>query len=345
MSASAPEKSSNTLKRLAVRWAWVPVMALAVAALLRFVDLAEVGQALGRADPWQVAAMIGVWLVWLAVRPLRMRILLRATAPATQVAYNDAYGAHALGNAINSLLPMRAGEFAMMWVLARRAQVALPASFSAIVLDRLCDLAAALAVLILAIFLMPNPPAIVVEGIEIVTAVLVVGMALVAAAVRLRAQALRLVALLTPRRWHGAVLHRLEDLLQGLGVLARPAVFVQAVALSAVIWGLAVVSFTAGIASVWPDATFAMGAFTVGVVAMAFLVPAAPGGIGVFHAAIVFALAFYGVPAATALAYALISHALTFTVGIAVAAAWTLYNGLDPREFARANAARDADLK
>jgi len=345
MSASAPEKSSNTLKRLAVRWAWVPVMALAVAALLRFVDLAEVGQALGRADPWQVAAMIGVWLVWLAVRPLRMRILLRATAPATQVAYNDAYGAHALGNAINSLLPMRAGEFAMMWVLARRAQVALPASFSAIVLDRLCDLAAALAVLILAIFLMPNPPALIVEGIEIVTAVLVVGMALVAAAVRLRAQALRLVALLTPRRWHGAVLHRLEDLLQGLGVLARPAVFVQAVALSAVIWGLAVVSFTAGIASVWPDATFAMGAFTVGVVAMAFLVPAAPGGIGVFHAAIVFALAFYGVPAATALAYALISQALTFTVGIAVAAAWTLYNGLDPREFARANAARDADLK
>jgi hypothetical protein len=40
MSASAPEKSSNTLKRLAVRWAWVPVMALAVAALLHFVDLA-----------------------------------------------------------------------------------------------------------------------------------------------------------------------------------------------------------------------------------------------------------------------------------------------------------------
>lgn len=345
MSASDPEKSSNTLKRLAVRWAWVPVMALAVAALLRFVDLAEVGQALGRADPWQVAAMVGVWLVWLAVRPLRMRILLRATAPATQIAYNDAYGAHALGNAINSLLPMRAGEFAMMWVLARRSQVALPASFSAIVLDRLCDLAAALAVLIIAIFAMPNPPTLIVEGIEIVTAVLVVGMALVAAAVRLRAQALRVFAVLLPRRWHGALLPRLEELLKGLGVLARPAVFVQAVALSAAIWGLAVVSFTAGIGAVWPDATLAMGAFTVGVVAMAFLVPAAPGGIGVFHAAIVFALAFYGVPAATALAYALISHALTFTVGIAVAASWTLYNGLDPREFARANAARDADVR
>jgi len=342
MSASAPEKSSNTLKRLAVRWAWVPVMALAVAALLRFVDLAEVGRALGRADPWNVAAMVGVWLVWLAVRPLRMRMLLRATAPATQIAYNDAYGAHALGNAINSLLPMRAGEFAMMWVLARRAQVALPASFSAIVLDRLCDLAAALVVLIVAIFLMPNPPAIIVEGIEIVTAVLVAGLALVAAAVRLRAQALRVFAILLPRRWHGALLHRLEELLKGLGVLARPAIFVQAVGLSAVIWGLAVLSFTAGIGAVWPDATLAMGAFTVGVVAMAFLVPAAPGGIGVFHAAIVFALAFYGVPAATALAYALISHALTFTVGIAVAACWTLYNGLDPRELARANAARDA---
>jgi uncharacterized protein (TIRG00374 family) len=342
MPASTPEKPNNTLKRLAVRWAWVPVMALAIAALLRFVDLAEVAQALGRADPWQVAAMLGFWLVWLAVRPLRMRMLLRATAPATRIAYNDAYGAHALGNAINSLLPMRAGEFAMMWVLARRSQVALPASFSAIVLDRLCDLAAALAVLIVAIFAMPNPPALIVEGIEIVAAILVAGMALVAISVRLRARTMRVLAALLPRRWHSTLLHRLEELLKGLGVLARPSVFAQAVALSATIWGLAVLSFTAGIGAVWPDATLAMGAFTVGVVAMAFLVPAAPGGIGVFHAAIVFALAIYGVPAATALAYALISHALTFAVGIAVAAAWTLYNGLDPREFARANAARDA---
>jgi hypothetical protein len=317
-------------------------MALAVAALLHFVDLAEVGKALGRADLWNVAAMVGVWLVWLAVRPLRMRMLLRATAPATQLRYNDAYGAHALGNAINSLLPMRAGEFAMMWVLSRRAQMALPASFSAIVLDRLCDVAAAVAVSIVAIFAMPNPPAIIVEGIEIVTALLGIGMVLVAAGVRLRVQALRVFAVLLPRRWHGALLHRLDELLKGLGVLARPAVFVQAVGLSAVIWGLAILSFTAGIGAVWPDATLAMGAFTVGMVAMAFLVPAAPGGIGVFHAAIVFALAFYDVPAATALAYALISHALTFTVGLAVAAAWTLYNGLDPRAFARANAARAA---
>jgi uncharacterized membrane protein YbhN (UPF0104 family) len=258
------------------------------------------------------------------------------------VTYNDAYGAHALGNAINNLIPMRAGEFAMLWVLARRAQVPVAASLSAVVLDRLCDLAAALAMLGLAIRTMPNPPQAVVDGMEIVATVLCLGMGMLALAVRLRPQALKIAAALIPRRWHGALLHRIDALLLGLGVLGRPAVLVKAVLLSAAVWSLAALSFAAGIDAVQPGATFAMGAFTAGTIAMAFLVPAAPGGIGVFHAAVVFALSFFGVPAETALAFALITHALTFAVGLVVAGTWTLINGLDPRELARASAARDA---
>jgi glycosyltransferase 2 family protein len=338
MAQAAPK----SLKTMVLRWMWLPIMALSIAALLRLVDLDQVGQALATANLWNLAAMLGFWLVWLAARPLRMRLLLQATAPATPVGYNDAYGAHVLGNAINSLIPMRAGEFAMLWVLARRARVPIPASLSAVVLDRLCDVVSALVVLVWAILVMPNPPHSLVEGVEIFAALLVVGVVLMALAVRLRKRALALAAMLLPQRWHGAALHRIDDLLQGLGVLARPAVLVRAVALSGLIWALAVLSFAAGIGAVWPDATVPMGAFTVGVVAVAFLVPAAPGGIGVFHAAIVFALSFYGVPAATALAYALVSHLSTFLAGLAAAALWTLWNGLDPREIARSPQPPDA---
>jgi len=331
MAQAAPK----SLKTLVLRWIWLPIMALAILALLRLVDPNEVGQALASANLWNLAAMIGIWLVWLAARPLRMRVLLGATAPATPVGYNDAYGAHALGNAINSLIPMRAGEFAMLWVLARRAQVPIPASLSAVVLDRLCDVGSALGVLVLAILVMPNPPQTLVEGVEIFAALLAVGVVLMVLAVRLRKSAVALAAALLPRRWHDAALHRIDDLLTGLGVLARPAILVRAAALSALIWGLAVLSFAAGIGAVWPEATLAMGAFTVGVVAVAFLVPAAPGGIGVFHAAIVFALSFYGVPGAAALAYALVAHLSTLLAGLAAAAIWTLLNGLDPREIVR----------
>jgi uncharacterized membrane protein YbhN (UPF0104 family) len=90
-------------------------------------------------------------------------------------------------------------------------------------------------------------------------------------------------------------------------------------------------SFFFGVRAVWPGTTMVMGAFLLGVVALAFLVPAAPGGVGVFHAAAVFALAVFAVPAEAALAYALLTHALTFVAVFAVALIWVLSNGLDPR--------------
>jgi uncharacterized membrane protein YbhN (UPF0104 family) len=160
-------------------------------------------------------------------------------------------------------------------------------------------------------------------------------------AVRMRSFAVLLVGRLLPRRWHGKILPRLDALLTGLSVLARPAVLLRAVVLTAAIWTVTATSFTFGIGAVWPEVGLATGAFTVGITALAFLVPAAPGGVGIFHAAIVFALSFFAVPAEAALAFALLTHALTLVTGLAVAGLWTLYNGLDPRQIARDRATDD----
>lgn len=333
--------SDRKWSRLALRWAWVPVTAIAVTILVRVVDLERVGHELVTADPWRIAAMLATWLCWLALRPVRMRMLLAATAPHTSVSYNDAFGAHALGNAVNGLLPMRAGEFAMLWVLNRRAHVPVANALSAVVLDRLCDLAGAICLLGVAILALPSHPQAVVEGLAAVTATVLLGVGILMVSVRLRGIAVMLIGRLLPARWHGKILPRLDALLAGLSVLARPAVLVRAMLLTAAIWTVTATSFTFGIGAVWPDAGLSTGAFTVGIAAMAFLVPAAPGGVGLFHAAIVFALSFFAVPAEAALAFALLTHALTLAMGLAVAGFWTLCNGLDPRQIARDRAADD----
>ena len=336
---SAPHPSHRKSWRHWLRWAWVPVTAVVVGVLASLVDFQLVWHELSSADPWRVAGMLATWLLWLALRPMRMRILLQATAPDSPASYNDTFGAHALGNALNGLLPMRAGEFGMMWVLNRRAHVPVAGALSAIVLDRLCDLAAAVCLLGLAILAVPNRPQIVADGLQGVAVAFVIGVTALALAVRLRRPALSLVARLLPHRWHAAVLPRIEALLIGLSVLARPAVLARAVLMSAAIWTVTATSFTLGIGAVWPDVGLATGAFTVGVTAMAFLVPAAPGGVGIFHAAIVFALSFFSVPAEKALAFALLTHALTLATGLAVAGLWTVLNGLDPRRIARESVA------
>ncbi|MBL8833006.1 MAG: flippase-like domain-containing protein [Rhodospirillales bacterium] len=309
--------------------------AIVAAALLRVVDLDRVGHELVSADPWRIGAMLATWLVWLALRPARMRMLLAATAPQTPVGFNDAFGAHALGNALNGLLPMRAGEFAMLWVLNRRAHVPVANALSAIVLDRLCDLAGAICLLGIAIAALPARPQAVADGLAAIAAAMLVAVLLVAAAVRMRAFAVVMVGRILPLRWRAKLLPRLDALLAGLSVLARPAVLLRAILLTGAIWTVTATSFTFGIGAVWPDVGLAPAAFTVGVTALAFLVPAAPGGIGIFHAAIVFALSFFGVPAEAALAFALLTHALTLLTGLAVAGLWTLRNGLDPRRIVR----------
>ncbi|MBL8807036.1 MAG: flippase-like domain-containing protein [Rhodospirillales bacterium] len=325
----------HTTRHHWLRWAWIPLTLVVIAALAQIVDVDLVWHELRAADPWRVAGMLATWLLWLALRPVRMRMLLRATAPEVAVGYNDAFGAHALGNALNGLLPMRAGEFGMLWVLNRRAHVPVAGALSAVVLDRLCDLAAAVCLLGLATLALPNRPQVVTDGLMAVVVALAVGTLILALAIRLRRAALALAGRVLPARWHPAVLPRLEGLLVGLSVLARPAVLARAAVLSAAIWTVTATSFTLGIGAVWPDVGLMTGAFTVGVTAMAFLVPAAPGGVGIFHAAIVFALSFFSVPAEKALAFALLTHALTLVTGLTVAGLWTLLNGLDARRIAR----------
>lgn len=313
--------------RRALRWAWIPITLAAIAGLALLVDWRAVGRELAEADPGDLALMLGTWLIWLSIRPLRMRALVRATGQGENLTRNDAFGAHAVGMAVNNLLPMRAGEVAMIWLLRRRANVPAGSGASSVVLDRFCDLVGALCVLALALVWMPERPAAIERGLPIFVGALALGLAGLGAVVALRAKIVGLAARLLPAK----LVPPLGHLLDGLAVLGRPAVLIRVALWTAAIWGLAVVSFHYGVRAVWPEATPVMGAFLLGVVALAFLVPAAPGGVGVFHAASVFALAVFAVPAEAALAYALLTHALTFVAVLIVALIWVLANGLDPR--------------
>ncbi|MCM0021500.1 MAG: flippase-like domain-containing protein [Tagaea sp.] len=322
MADPAPSLLQRTL-----RWAWIPITVAAILGLALLVDWRAVGRELAEASPIDLALMMGLWAIWLCARPMRMRTLVRATGQGDALTRNDAFGAHAVGLAVNNLLPMRAGEVAMIWLLRRRANVPAGSGASAVVLDRFCDLIGALGVLTLALLTMPEPPAAIERGLPIFAGGLLAGLAALSAVVALRGKLVGLAARILP----GKLVPPLGHLLDGLAVLGRPAVLLQVTLWTASIWGLATVSFHFGVRAVWPEATLAMAAFLIGVVALAFLVPAAPGGVGVFHAASVFALSVFGVPAEAALAYALLTHALTFLASLAVALVWVLTNGLDPR--------------
>ncbi len=322
MTQTAPSGAARLL-----RWAWIPVTLAAVAGLALLVDWKTVGRELAGASLPELAAMLAIWGLWLAVRPMRMRMFVRATGHGDRLTVNDAFGTHAVGNSVNSLLPMRAGEVAMIWLLHKRANVPAGSGASAIVLDRLCDLFGALGLLLIAMSRMSQMPATISQGVPIFAAALIASLVVFAIGLRYRGFALRVAARFLPAR----LIAPLGHLLDGLSVLARLRVALGAVLWTAAIWSLIAASFYFGMDAILPDLRPTMAIFTVAVISLAFLVPAAPGGIGVFHAAAVFALSIFGVPAEAALAFAILTHALTFVFGLCVALAWVLANGINPR--------------
>jgi uncharacterized membrane protein YbhN (UPF0104 family) len=322
MTQTAPSGAARLL-----RWAWIPVTLAALAGLSLLVDWRAVGRELAEASLPELAAMMAIWGVWLAVRPMRMRMFVRATGQGDGLSINDAFGAHAVGNSVNTLLPMRAGEVAMIWLLRRRASVPGGIGTSAIVLDRLCDLFGALSLLLIALAYMPQTPETIARALPVFGAALLAALAGLAVLLSLRKRALALAARVLPAKWMAPLGH----LLDGLSVLGRPRIAIGAALWTAAISGLVATSFYFGIDAIWHDTKPVMAAFTVAVISLAFLVPAAPGGIGVFHAAAVFALSVFGVPAEAALAFAILAHALTFLLGLGVALTWVLANGINPR--------------
>jgi uncharacterized membrane protein YbhN (UPF0104 family) len=68
-----------------------------------------------------------------------------------------------------------------------------------------------------------------------------------------------------------------------------------------------------------PDAAFSTALLVLGVTALFAVLPSSPGYAGVFHAAVVLALASLGeVPKSTALAYAVVLHGVTIATLIVV---------------------------
>ncbi len=106
----------------------------------------------------------------------------------------------------------------------------------------------------------------------------------------------------------------LDNLLDGLGSLTKPQMFLSAVFWIAVSWFLGVLNYYIVLLSINPQAPFWWGVLIDLLLAMGIAIPSAPAAIGVFEATLVAALALVKIDATTALAYAVTMHFVQFAV-------------------------------
>lgn len=288
------------------RWkTWVSygISAVALVLVLRTTHFSELGGALRQARLVWLIPTLFTLVAAQVVRALRWSILMRRSP------LGATYHALTIGYMLNILLPFRLGEVARTYVMAQRSSVTMPRALSAIVLERVLDLAAAVLVLAGAMRVVPVPPVLQKAAtgalVMVIAIVTVTGMTIWQAH-RVEALLRRLLSRISEvaaDRWT----KRFVDLCDGFKDLGSASRVLAVIGLTALSWGLVYINTWTCMSmflAPGPDEVL----LVLGAMAFGSAIPAAPGGVGVVQAFAETALVVpFHEPKDRALAFVLVS--------------------------------------
>ncbi len=296
---------------------------------LRGVQLAEVARQIRAAHPWPLAIAVVLATLTFPLRIFRWSLLLRDDDDRPLPA-GPLWHAIAIGFMANNLLPFRAGELVRTFTVTRLSPARFTAAISSIAVERIFDGLTVVALLTVALLGSDLPPDVSVGGVSVTRAAQVAGAMGAAALVT----ALLVVVfpdasergvrgLLPAGRITDRLVGVIAGIRHGLAALRSPARLAGVVAWSLVIWLLNAAAFYVAFAAFQIPVGFAGALLVQGVVVFGISVQLTPGFVGQFEAAIVAALALYGVPNQLASSYAIAYHGVTF-LPIVLLGAWSL---------------------
>ena len=284
---------------------WVPgasISILLIAVILYVVDFGDTLDALQNADYRLVLIAVVLAFVWMFVRARVWKTLLR-----DRPTYKDVLFTTGEGYLLNNFLPFRLGEIGRAFLLSRKSGgMKFSEIIPTIVIERTVDL-----IFSAMIFLFSLP--FVVNAESSPTLVYIIGGSMVLGLVMM-------YILARNNRWALDSFHRLsaripslqrvggsflESFLQGLGVLTDGWLFLRFLFWMTLNWAIALISYYLMTLAFFPQAEWVWGIFGLGMAAFGGAIPSAPGAVGTFEGAVVFALTRFTTDESTALAAAL----------------------------------------
>jgi uncharacterized protein (TIRG00374 family) len=284
---------------------------------------------------WILASLVVLALAYV-VRSLRWQLLLR---PVGRIPLCTAYHSIIISFMINCVFPGRMGEIARPLILKRKTGLAFTSSLATLAAERLLDLAVLLALFFMALLnicVAAAPP--VIFGQHILSADLLMHLTRTSATgLVLLVAGLIVIANKGMRRWlviflecltdaagrmfpraHGSVQAvnqycqtLLEHFAHGLQFLKSPGNLLTATLLSMLAWLLIALSFfLVACGSPGIELGFADTIFMMVIICFFIALPSVPGYWGLWEAAGVFALHFFGIAKEQATGFSLLNHAI-----------------------------------
>lgn len=297
---------------------WLGLLISGVALYLAFRDVnwSELGAALAGAQylwliPSAVVLIVAVW-----IRGERWRWLFgaqRRNLPRARYV-----NATAIGYLITNTLPLRLGEVARLFFIARDKQQTYGQAASTIVVEKVLDVLVVLGILLVIVLNGSLPVPDWARQGALVSGVLFGGALLAMLIVvwqrglvlRVARAVLSRVPRLNVEKWLGVLQH----ILDGFAVLQPGLPLVMVLFWSVTGWLCSALTLYLGVLAFVPEASFTYALFTTVVTTFVLLLPATPGSLGPMQVGIQQALVAFSVNSNVALSFAIVFHVMEIIV-------------------------------
>lgn len=263
---------------------WLPGAIISIgiiAAILYFVDLRVMADAIRHANYFFLAISMVIGFVWIAIRAQVWRTLLRGIP-----SYSDTFWTVGEGYILNNFLPFRLGEVGRAFLLSRKTGMQFMEILPTIVIERAMDLGYTAIIFLAAIpFVVGSQGA---ERVGVIVGVVVLaGFIMLYILARSNKWALELFHKLSARwpalqRFGG---NFLESFFAGLSVLTDGWLFVRFLFWMTLNWALAIVSYYFIIRAFFPQTQVTWAMFGLGAAAFGGAIPSLPGAVGTLEGA------------------------------------------------------------
>lgn len=275
-----------------------------------------------------VASLALYWVGYIGIRAYLVRHLLR---PAGGIRLSKAFKYILVGYLANNVLPLKVGEIARSGGIARTTGIRFSTVLGSLIVERLLDVVLLGLVGLAAIQVAPMPRALQLS-------------ALVSAGLFTVAFAFFIV--FARKNWEERssdagsrtkvlVWNLWVRVMVGLRSLGTAKGAATAILFATVVWALAILSYLLRLVSFDLPPSVGMTLVLVACVGFASILPSTPGYLGVYHAAVVFALTSLGTDKVTAAGFAVFCHLTDVIPGSLLGALALVFEGMSWKDFRR----------
>jgi len=286
----------------------IGISGIAVFWLISKVNLDEVEHAVKQINYFWLLSSAFIYLLGFFPRGLRWQLML---SKIKKVSVADSTRIVIIGYASNNLLPFRLGEVVRAYIMGNKKNISKITCLASIATERIIDGIVILFLLGASMVFLTS----VIQQTEALHQILLTGGVVFLSAVIL----LILVLLFSeaiPKIWKSYIGHTglafIEKTIHSLSFFRSRTILFQTLFLSILIWLIEGLMFVLILWSMGFNHPVATGYFCLGIINLGILLPSAPGYIGVFQAASVFAFLALGYSESSGLAFGLLVHFVQF---------------------------------